>query len=195
MSCTRSKYWLWLIKFYTFQIRFKMYVLHIMVLEYFLSYSFIKIKMRKWGHISFLSFWICKRLLRKIEHKHITKYLNLSKLSISWQSFFLCIALFHVMYCRLICKSSQKYAFEVWKSYIHICIWMNAYIYTCQPYNSVHVLISCFSRMSNKKGIEYTMWSKWMFVWDSLIIIGGTFIKLHVFSARMIWAGQHLKTS
>ena len=99
------------------------------------------------------------------------------------------------MYCRLICKSSQKYAFEVWKSYIHICIWMNAYIYTCQPYNSVHVLISCFSRMSNKKGIEYTMWSKWMFVWDSLIIIGGTFIKLHVFSARMIWTGQHLKTS
>ena len=118
----------------------------------------------------------------KIEHKHITKYLNLSKLSISWQSFFfLCIALFHVMYCRLICKSSQKYAFEVWKSYIHICIWMNAYIYTCQPHNSVHVFISCFSRMSNEKSFEYEPSSEWIFVRDSRIIIGGTFIKLHVF--------------
>ena len=92
----------------------------------------------------------------------------------------------------LICKSSQKNMPLKYERYIHICIWMNAYIYTCQP---SYVLISCFSRMSNKKGIEYTMWSKWMFVWDSLIIIGGTFIKLHVFSARMIWTGQHLKTS
>ena len=85
------------------------------------------------------------------------------------------------MYCRLICKSSQKYAFEVWKSYIHICIWMNAYIYTCQPHNSAHVFISCFSRMSNEKSFEYEPSSEWIFVRDSRIIIGGTFIKLHVF--------------
>ena len=95
----------------------------------------------------------------------------------------------------LICKSSQKNMPLKYERYIHICIWMNAYIYTCQPHNSVHVFISCFSRMSNEKSFEYEPSSEWKFVRDSRIIIGGTFIKLHVFSARMIWTGQHLKTS
>ena len=97
---------------------------HIMVLEYFLSYSFIK--MEKWGHISFLSFWICKRLLRKIEHKHITKYLNLSKLSISDN--LLCIALCYVICIVAICKSLKSQKICLWSmnvTFIYVYGWMH----------------------------------------------------------------------
>ena len=79
-----------------------------------------------------------------------------------------------------------------YECYIHICIRMNAYIYTCHNLTisfSFHAFHACPKQCLNIPDLGM------LAVWDRLSIIGGTFIKLHVFSARMIWTGQHLKTS
>ena len=74
-------------------------------------------------------------------------------------------------------------------TFIYVYGWMHISIPVNLPTFSFHAFHACPKQCLNIPDLG-------MFaVWDRLSIIGGTFIKLHVFSARMIWTGQHLKTS
>ena len=74
-------------------------------------------------------------------------------------------------------------------TFIYVYGWMHISIPVNLPTFSFHAFHACPKQYLNIPDLG-------MFaVWDRLSIIGGTFIKLHVFSARMIWTGQHLKTS
>ena len=74
-------------------------------------------------------------------------------------------------------------------TFIYVYGWMHISIPVNLPTFSFHAFHACPKQCINIPDLGM------LAVWDRLSIIGGTFIKLHVFSARMIWTGQHLKTS